>query len=58
MIHGFFFVVNNGEVRSCHEIQQLRCSVCFPHVVPPLIEKKTKGKKCLLHTTSFMGLVL
>jgi hypothetical protein len=45
MIHGLFVVVNNGEVPNCDKIQQLRCNICFPHVVPPLIEKTTKGKK-------------
>jgi hypothetical protein len=33
----------------CDKIQQLRCNICFPHVVPPsLIEKKTKGKKGII----------
>jgi hypothetical protein len=55
MIHGLFVVVNNGEVPNCDKIQQLICNICFPHVVPPLIEKKTKGKKRFIAYNKFCG---
>jgi hypothetical protein len=52
-----FFVVNNGEVPNCDKIQQLKCNICFPHVVPPsLIEKKTKGKKAIIAYNKFYGI--
>jgi hypothetical protein len=51
-----FLVVNNVDIPNCDLIQQLKCSICFPHVIHPvLIEKKTKGKKGLLHTRSLLG---
>jgi hypothetical protein len=56
MIHGLFVVVNNGEVPNCDKIQQLRCNICFPHVVPPLIENKTKGKKRFIAYNKFCGI--
>lgn len=34
-----FFVVNNGDQLDCGQ-EQLKCTICFPHVVPhTLIEK-------------------
>jgi hypothetical protein len=52
-----FFVVNNGEVLNCDKIQQLRCNICFPHVVPPsLIQKKTKGKKGIVAYNKSCGI--
>jgi hypothetical protein len=54
------FVVNNGDFPNCEEAQQLRCGICFPHVVLEfLIGKKTKGKKgIILHTTPSLGWLL
>jgi len=46
--------VNNGEVPNCDKIQQLKCSICYPNVVP-LIEKKTKGKKRFIAYNKFYG---
>jgi hypothetical protein len=45
-----FFVVNNGDFPNCDQVQQLKCTICFPHIVPlALIEKsKTKGKKGII----------
>jgi len=40
--------VNNGEVTNCDKIQQLKCSIYFLHVLLPLIEMKTKGKKGII----------
>jgi hypothetical protein len=50
-----FFIVNNGDLPKCDQMQQLRCFVCFPNVViRSLIEKKTKGKKKIIaYNTSF-----
>jgi hypothetical protein len=50
-----FFIVNNGDLPNCDQVQQLRCFVCFPKVVlHSLIEKKTKGKKRIIpYNTSF-----
>ncbi len=47
--------MNNGDLPNCDQVQQLKCFVCFPNVVPPsLIEKKTKGKKGIIaYNTSF-----
>jgi hypothetical protein len=45
--------MNNGEVPNCDKIQQLRCSICFPHVVFLLIEMKTKGKKGIIVYNKF-----
>jgi hypothetical protein len=34
---------------NCDQVQQLRCNICFPHIVPIiLIEKKTKGKRGII----------
>jgi hypothetical protein len=41
-----FLVVNNVDIPNCDLVQQLKCSICFPHVIHlALIEKKTKQKK-------------
>jgi hypothetical protein len=37
-----------GKFPIVTKIQQLRCSIYFPHVVPPLIEMNTKGKKGII----------
>jgi len=51
-----FFVVNNGDLPNCKEVQQWRCSICFPHVVPmSLIGKKTKRKKGIIAYNTFFG---
>jgi len=44
---GFFYCEQWG-VPNYDKFQQLRCSICFPHVVPPLIKMKTKGKKGII----------
>jgi hypothetical protein len=37
--------MNNGDFPNCDQVQELKCSICFPHVVSlALIEKKTKKK--------------
>jgi hypothetical protein len=50
-----FFVVNNGDLPNCDQVQQLSCFICFPNVVPPsLIENKTKRKRGIIsYNTSF-----
>lgn len=41
----------------CDKIQQLRCNICFPRVLPPsLIEKKTKGKKGIITYNKSYGI--
>jgi hypothetical protein len=50
-------IVNNGDFPNCEEVQQLRCSICFPRVVHvPLIRKKTKGEKCIIAYNTFFGI--
>ncbi len=37
-------------------MQQLRCNICFPHIVPfTLIEKKTKIKKGIIAYNTLFG---
>jgi hypothetical protein len=52
----FFFVVNNGDLPTCDQMQQLRCRNFFPHIVLfVLIEKfKTREEKIIIaHNTLF-----
>jgi hypothetical protein len=53
--HGLFFVVNDGGFPNYDQVQQLKCFICFPDVIPPsLIKKKTKGEKGIIaYNTSF-----
>lgn len=45
-ISWFFFLTKNGDPPNCDQVQQLRCSICFPRIIlHALIEKKIKGKK-------------
>jgi hypothetical protein len=54
--HGLFFVVNNGGFPNCDQVQQLKCFICFPNVVPPsLIKKKTKREKGIIVYNSSFG---
>jgi hypothetical protein len=51
------FVVNNGDFPNCEEVQQLRCSNCFPHGVPmSLIRKKTKGGNGIIAYNTLFGI--
>jgi hypothetical protein len=51
------FVVNNGDFPNCEEVQQLRCSIFFPHVVPmSLIKKKTKGENGIIAYNTLFGI--
>ncbi len=35
-----FFLVNNGDFPDCDQVQQLKCTIFFPHILPlALIEK-------------------
>jgi hypothetical protein len=34
-----FFVVNNGDLPNCVQVQQLRCNICFPHVVMFIVKR-------------------
>jgi hypothetical protein len=53
---GLFFVVNNGDLPNCEEVQQLRCKICFPHVVHvSLIRKKSIGKKGIIAYNTLFG---
>jgi hypothetical protein len=50
------FVINNGNLPNCEEVQQWNYSICFPHVVPMyLIGKKTKGKKGIIAYNTLFG---
>jgi hypothetical protein len=42
--------MNNGDLSNGDQVQQFKCTICFPHIVPlALIEKfKTKGKKGII----------
>jgi hypothetical protein len=41
--------MNIGDALSVDKVQQLKCSICFPNVVPTtLIKKKTRGKKGII----------
>jgi hypothetical protein len=51
-----FFVVNNGNLPNCEKVQQLRCSICFPHVVPVfLIGRGKKRKKDIITYNTLFG---
>ncbi len=50
-----FFLINNRDFPNCDQVQQLKCSICFPHIVPTLIEKKTKGKRKIFAYNTFFG---
>jgi hypothetical protein len=54
---GLFFVVNHGDLPTCDQMQQLRCSIFFPHVVLfVLIEKfKTRGRKRIIAYNTLFG---
>lgn len=47
--------MNNWDQLDYDQIHLLKCTICFPHVVPHnLFEKKTKGKKGIIaYNTSF-----
>jgi hypothetical protein len=48
-----FFIVNNGDLPNCEKVQQLRCSICLPHVVPVSLigreKKREEGHYCIQH---------
>ncbi len=47
-----FFLVQNGNIPHCDQVQEFKCTICFPHVVhPTLIEKNTK--KVISYNKSF-----
>jgi hypothetical protein len=51
------FVVNNVDFPNFEEVQQLRSSIYFPHVVPmSLIRKKTKGTKGIIAYNTLFGI--
>ncbi len=52
-----FCVVNNGDFSNCEGVQELRCSICFPHgvLIMSLIGKKTKGKMGIITCNTLFG---
>ncbi len=41
-----FFLIQNGNIPHSDQVQQFKCIICVPHVIPPaLIEKNKKKKK-------------
>jgi hypothetical protein len=52
-----FIILSNENLPNCEEVQQLRCSICFIHVVPmSLIRKKTKRKEGIIAYNTLFGL--
>ncbi len=51
-----FFIVNNRDFPNCDQVQQLKCSICFPYIVPlTLIKTNTKGKRGIISYNTFFG---
>jgi hypothetical protein len=53
LFYGHFFVVNNGGLLNCDEMQQLKCNICFSYVILELIKKKTKEKRVIAYKKLF-----